>query len=41
MPMFGFWMKMLKRGTLSVGYAVATVLKEDLRLLGLHAPEEM
>ena len=30
-----------KEARLALVYAVATVLKEDLRLLGLHAPEEM
>lgn len=30
-----------KQARLALVFAVATVLKEDLRLLGLHAPEEM
>ena len=30
-----------KEARLALVYAVATVLKEDLRLVGLHAPEEM
>ena len=30
-----------KEARLALVYSVATILKEDLRLLGLHAPEEM